>query len=210
MDGYRGKVAVFETPYLAVEFRCAETPARVKYQIGEKAEFPSAQRDALSIPRKDARAGVEDEGAEGEGRRAPCVAGFAIAEARFVLDAAEEGRDAGREDPGRKGLGDEVVGTEAQAFKLVLVGFAGRYDDDGREAGPAKGPEKFQPVHAGESEVEEDKVGEFIHRGEGGLGRGGVDDAVTVAAEIGDDEFGYGQIVFNKEDESAFHCFRHS
>jgi len=210
MDRDRGKVAMLESPDLAMKIRRAEAPPRMEDEKGKEAELPTAQGDTLPVPRKDARADIEDEGPEGDRKKSAGAHGPSFAGQRLVVDAAKEGRDAGGENAGRKGFGDEVVGAEAEAFQLVLVGFPGGNDDDGRDARSAEGAEEFEAVHARKPEVEEDEIGRFAHRLEGGLRRNRVDDAVAVAKEVGDDKFGYRRVVLDEKDATAFDWFRHS
>ena len=108
---------------------------------------------------------------------------------------------AGHEFAGAEGLGDVIVGAEAEAFELVGLGGAGGQHDDGDVAGGAQAAADFGAVEQGEHAVEDDEIGrggaaEF----EGGDAVGGEAGFEAVVFQVELDGLGGARIVFDDED----------
>lgn len=205
---------MLEAPDLAVELLRTEGPSRPQGEELEELEFTGSQGHPEALPLKEARLAIEEEVAEGEGgahgraadgaSRADAArktASGAARRAAVVGLAAEEGHGAGHEDPRREGLGDEVVGPEAEAEDLVLVGFPCREDDHGGKARRAEASEELEAVSAGKAQVEEDQGGSFLGAGgEALLGRADEAGLSPFPLEVGLDEEAYLAVILDDQD----------
>ena len=80
----------------------------------------------------------------------------------------------GQQLTGAEGLGDIVVGTKVEGLDLILLGGAGRQDDDGGQILLPDGADGVQTVPIGQAEVQDDEVrvigDEHGHAHHAGLG----------------------------------------
>ena len=100
----------------------------------------------------------------------------------------------GQQLTGAEGLGDIVVGTEVEGLDLILLGGAGRQDDDGGQILLPDGADRVQTIPVGQAEVQDDEVriigDEHGHAHHAGLGHQrliavGLQQRLNEAADIG-------------------------